>query len=283
MSDEPRVILHQKFGRIHFFRLVPMSEGLIIVAMTWFFIIMINLAIFALNLIIFLVVTAFKGSKGARIASISVLVLITLVAVLIVRSFSASSNTAGYSPPDGNSQQGVFDQTATANPTSIVPVTNTNNTTPSGPSTTTHLPVDSAVPPPGVDTGIVVNAGDQITITATGSIAYGTNPDGTCDGTPLVNPDGQRQYPNGGLSCPPLMDPYTIAQNVPVGELLAAVFPAGTSGTPSGYAVVGSHGSFTAQSSGHLYLLVNESTYNNNGGWTDNVGSYQVTVTITPA
>ncbi len=83
MSNEPRVILHQKFGGIHFIRVVPMSHGIIKVAVTWFFIIMINLAILALNLLIFLVRTAITGSKWARVASISALVLITLIVVLI--------------------------------------------------------------------------------------------------------------------------------------------------------------------------------------------------------
>lgn len=283
MPKEPYIVTRQRFGRIEFVRVAPLGEGCVDAALMIFINLSINAIILVLNILIFLIVTVFTGSKGARIASISVLVVITLIVVLIVRSYSVSSNMAGYSPATGNSQQAMFDQTATANPTSFAPVTNTNSATSSVPSTTTHVPVNSNIPPPGVDTGIAVTSGEKVTVTASGWITYGTNPDGTCDGTPPVNPDGQRQYPNGGLSCPPLIDPYTIAQNVPVGEILAGVFPSGTSGTPGGFSAVGSHGSFIAQGSGHLYLLVNESTYNNNGGWTDNVGSYQATVTITPA
>ena len=279
-NREPRVVLHQKFGRIHFIHIMSLEDGFILAAILFVFTILINLAILALNILIFLVVTAFTGSRGARIASISALVLIVLFVTLIAVTYHSPSESlqqTAINPPD---------VAATTNPTtSIAPVTNTNNSTPSGSSTTTHVSLDSTIPPPGMDTGIAVKAGDRIAITATGWAEYGTNPDGTCDGTPQVNPDGQRQYPNGGLSCPPRLDPYSIVQNAPIGELLAGVFPAGTNGTPNGgeYTAVGGNGNFMAQSSGHLYLLFNESTYNNNGGWTDNSGSYQVTVTITPA
>jgi len=274
-KNEPKVAVVSRFGRIRFIQIVPMSDGIIIAAVAFFFIVMVNLAILALNILILLVVTAFTGSKGARIASISVLLSIFLIVGLIVHS-SIDTTNAQLSQQNGV-QQTVSDQTA-ASPTS------TDSTT-GGSSTTTNTSLDSTIPPPGYDTGIVINAGDKISISATGWVTYGTNPDGTCDGTPLVNPDGQRQYPNGGLSCDPRMDQYTIVQNAPVGELLAGVFPAGTNETHDGgeYTAVGSNGNFTTQSSGHLYLLMNESTYNNNGGWTDDSGSYKVTVMITPA
>src|ERR1019366_2986001 len=75
-----------------------------------------------------------------------------------------------------------------------------------------HMAVDSSIPPPGVDTGIALTAGEQITITAQGWVTFGSGSDPTCDTSSnavniRVNPDGQRETVNG-VSCPPRMDQY---------------------------------------------------------------------------
>lgn len=140
-----------------------------------------------------------------------------------------------------------------------------------------HVTVDSSVPLPGVDTGITVTVGEQITITAHGWATYGSNSDPTCDTSANaanihVDPDGQRENSSGG-SCPPRMDQYVSFPSSPVGELMAGIGP----DTPEAWFAAGSSYTGTISVSGHLYFVFND------GYYADNIGQYQVTITISPS
>jgi hypothetical protein len=119
----------------------------------------------------------------------------------------------------------------------------------------------------GVSTIVVSTTGDATyTIAATGSAAYGyQGGTGPCAGYPTTDPDGSRYL--GGTSCGgPKDDPNATLAGYPIGLLIGKVgdgawFPIGASGgVPSGV-------------SGILTLAYNDSVY------TDNSGSYAVTIT----
>jgi hypothetical protein len=104
----------------------------------------------------------------------------------------------------------------------------------------------------GIDTGIELRAGDQVTISASGSITAGqrvgaVGPDGARAGASAIFGVSRRPVPNAG-----------------VGALIGYLTPAG-GGTTQPF-LVGSQLVFTAQTDGRLYLLVNDDNYNDNSG-----------------
>ena len=96
------------------------------------------------------------------------------------------------------------------------------------------------------DTGIVLRAGDQVTITATGSVF--SSPDGTVP----AGPDG---YPNA-----PELHQFNL---IPAGDHAGLIARVGTNGTPL---VAGTSTQFTSDSAGHLFLGINDSGVSNNRG-----------------
>lgn len=110
----------------------------------------------------------------------------------------------------------------------------------------------------GVDTGIDLRTGDQITITASGSITAGqrvgaVSPDGARTGASAIFGVSRRPVPNAG-----------------VGALIGYLMqPGATTMQPF---LVGSQLVLTAQSDGRLYLLVNDDNYG------DNTGSFSVRI-----
>jgi hypothetical protein len=104
----------------------------------------------------------------------------------------------------------------------------------------------------GVDTGIDVRAGDQITISASGSIVAGqrvgtVSADGARSGASAIFGVSRRPVPTAG-----------------VGALIGYLAPPG-GGTTQPF-LVGSQLVFTAQTDGRLYLLVNDDNYGDNSG-----------------
>jgi hypothetical protein len=104
----------------------------------------------------------------------------------------------------------------------------------------------------GVDTGIDVRAGDQITISASGSIVAGNrvgtvSADGARVGAGAIFGVSRRPVPTAG-----------------VGALIGYLAPPG-GGTTQPF-LVGSQLVFTAQTDGRLYLLVNDDDYGDNSG-----------------
>lgn len=104
----------------------------------------------------------------------------------------------------------------------------------------------------GVDTGIDVRAGDQITISATGSVVAGqrvgaVSADGARSGASAIFGVSRRPVPTAG-----------------VGALIGYLAPPGGSTTQP--FLVGSQLVFTAQTDGRLYLLVNDDNYGDNSG-----------------
>lgn len=104
----------------------------------------------------------------------------------------------------------------------------------------------------GVDTGIDLRSGDQVTITATGNITAGqrvgvVSADGSRVGVSSILGTSRRPVPNAG-----------------VGALVGYILQ--TNGQPSQYFLVGSQATLTTPVDGRLYLLVNDDNYSDNSG-----------------
>jgi hypothetical protein len=104
----------------------------------------------------------------------------------------------------------------------------------------------------GVDTGIELRAGDQIVITATGSVTAGRR-------AGVVSPDGGRQSAAGVFGA----TTYPVPTSG-VGALIGYIFQA--SGQPTQAFLVGSQATLTVPADGRLYLLVNDDNYSDNSG-----------------
>lgn len=104
--------------------------------------------------------------------------------------------------------------------------------------------------PRGIDTGIDLRAGDQATITATGTVTAGRR-------AGVVSPDGGRQ---GTAS---ILGTYPVP-NAGVGALIGYIVS--TNGQTSQPFLVGGQSTFTTPVDGRLYLLVNDDNYSDNSG-----------------
>ena len=111
----------------------------------------------------------------------------------------------------------------------------------------------------GVDTGIDVRAGDQITFTATGTIVAGQRA-----GT--VGPEGGRSTGFGSIIG------TRPVPNAGVGALIGFVRTVDGQNTQPFF--VGNSLTWTAPADGRLYLLVNDDNYN------DNSGAFTVNITV---
>jgi hypothetical protein len=104
----------------------------------------------------------------------------------------------------------------------------------------------------GVDTGIELRTGDQVTISASGNVTAGRR-------AGVVSPEGGRQTAAGvfGASTYPVP---TAGVGALVGYILS------NNGQSAQAFFVGSQLTFTAASDGRLYLLVNDDNYTDNSG-----------------
>jgi hypothetical protein len=106
--------------------------------------------------------------------------------------------------------------------------------------------------PRGVDTGIDLRAGDQVTITATGSVTAGRR-------AGVVSPDGGRQSAGAVFGA--------TAYPVPTAGVGALVgYIVSNNGVTSQPFYVGSQSTFTTPVDGRLYLMVNDDNYSDNSG-----------------
>ncbi len=112
--------------------------------------------------------------------------------------------------------------------------------------------------PRGIDTGIDLRAGDQVTITATGNVTAGRR-------AGVVSADGGRV--SGGAVFGATTYPVPTAG---VGALIGYILQ--TNGQMSQPFLIGGQSTFTAPVDGRLYLLVNDDNY------TDNSGSFSARV-----
>ena len=102
----------------------------------------------------------------------------------------------------------------------------------------------------GTDAGVELRAGDQVSITATGTIVAGRR-------AGQVSPDGGRVSGLGIVSTYPV-------PNAGVGALIGYIRL--TNGQMTAPFIVGSQQSFAAQADGRLFLLVNDDNYSDNSG-----------------
>ena len=112
--------------------------------------------------------------------------------------------------------------------------------------------------PRGVDTGIDLRTGDQVTISANGNVTAGRR-------AGVVSPDGGRPSAAGvfGASTYPVP---TAGVGALIGYIVA------NNGQTSQPFFIGSQATFTASADGRLYLMVNDDNY------TDNSGSFSARV-----
>jgi hypothetical protein len=104
----------------------------------------------------------------------------------------------------------------------------------------------------GVDTGVDLRSGDQVTITATGNMTAGRR-------AGVVSPEGGRQ--NAGAVFGATTYPVPTAG---VGALIGYIVS--SNGQSSQPFYIGSQSTFTTPVDGRLYLLVNDDNYSDNSG-----------------
>lgn len=119
----------------------------------------------------------------------------------------------------------------------------------------------------GVATALFVNAGDTVSVTATGSAGYGYEGRSGCVGYPTTHPDGSRYV--GGKSCGPKTDPNAQLSGAAIGLLIGRV------GSGPWFAV-GASSDVKIRLDGTLTLAYNDVL----GEYPDNTGSYSAVVTI---
>lgn len=106
--------------------------------------------------------------------------------------------------------------------------------------------------PRGVDTGIDLRSGDQVTITATGSVTAGRR-------AGVVSPEGGRVSTGAVFGA----SAYPVA-TAGVGALIGYIIQPNGQGSQPFY--IGSQSTFTTPVDGRLYLLVNDDNYSDNSG-----------------
>ncbi len=106
--------------------------------------------------------------------------------------------------------------------------------------------------PRGVDTGIELRTGDQVTISASGNVTAGRR-------AGVVSPDGGRQGAAGIIGA----STYPVP-TAGVGALIGYIVSSNGQTTQPFF--VGSQLTFTASADGRLYLTVNDDNYSDNSG-----------------
>jgi hypothetical protein len=132
-----------------------------------------------------------------------------------------------------------------------------NNTNNNSPGRRSNRTLERTVSVPGnqsrgVDTGIDLRAGDQVTITATGNVTVGRR-------AGVVSPEGGR--PGAAAVFGASAYPVPTAG---VGALIGYIVS--NSGQSSQPFYIGSQSTFTAPVDGRLYLMVNDDNYSDNSG-----------------
>jgi hypothetical protein len=158
---------------------------------------------------------------------------------------------------DNNDPFGLPDESGTSPAPARPRQTGDNNPNNAGSPRRTNRTLERiiAVPgnqPRGVDTGIDLRAGDQVTITATGSVTAGRR-------AGVVSPDGGRQSAGAVFGA--------TAYPVPTAGVGALVgYIVSNNGQTSQPFYIGSQSTFTTPVDGRLYLMVNDDNYSDNSG-----------------
>lgn len=140
-----------------------------------------------------------------------------------------------------------------SNPAAVRRRGNRDNQYPSETGTRTPREITISVPgnSRGTDTGIDLRSGDNVTITATGSVTAGRR-------AGVVSPDGGRATGFGSIA-----GTYPVP-GIGVGALIGYIrLPNGQISQPF---AIGSQRSITAPSDGRLFLLINDDNYSDNSG-----------------
>jgi len=121
----------------------------------------------------------------------------------------------------------------------------------------------------GLDTGVAVEAGQAMSITASGRIEYGYEGGefGDCIGFASTDPDGQRLV--GSVACSTKLDPNVPLASAPVGALIGRI-------GDGPWTLIGSQRTVRADRSGELWLAHNDYSPS------DNKGSYAVAIQLQP-
>lgn len=136
-------------------------------------------------------------------------------------------------------------------------------------STTITVKVYADVGPPGTAT-LHITAGDEVTVTATGSAHYGYQGAKPCGpGHPTTTPDGS-EYLNGVYCGTVPAGGNAPMPTEPVGLLIGEN---DWNGGNSGWFVIAASRTWTVAHNGNLHLAYNDSIYSDNSGY------YKATVT----
>jgi hypothetical protein len=154
----------------------------------------------------------------------------------------------------GDNSDDLFGNSNTSNnPAPVRPRSNSDVQNPSYPST--RQPRETTVSVPGnsqgTDTGIDLRSGDNVTITASGNVTAGRR-------AGVVSPDGGRATGFGSIA-----GTYPVP-TIGVGALIGYIRL--SNGQMTQPFAIGSQRSFTAQSDGRLFLLINDDNYSDNSG-----------------
>ncbi len=131
--------------------------------------------------------------------------------------------------------------------------------------------VAAATPSPGTSTGITIPLHATIDISAYGIASFVPATNADCTHASYTDPDGNLYYETtkADLCGKGPLGSTTPMPSVPIGTLIGRI------GTGP-WMVIGSHATFTAQTTGTLFLLYNDSD------WNDNTGGYNVNLHIQP-
>lgn len=143
--------------------------------------------------------------------------------------------------------------TASSNPAPVRRRGNRDNQSPSETGRNTPREITVSVPGDsrGTDTGIDLRSGDNVTVTATGSVTAGRR-------AGVVSPDGGRATGFGSIA-----GTYPVP-GIGVGALIGYIRL--SNGQITQPFAIGSQRSFSAQSDGRLFLLINDDNYADNSG-----------------
>ena len=206
------------------------------------------------------------------IASIGIIVIGAGV-IIIPSTFSSTSipHHSTSTPSQPRTSLGIDGKRSSVHPPTPMPTIH--------PPTPTFTPVPiigtqyvaATTASPGISTGITIPLHAKVDLSATGIASYVSATNADCAHASYTDPDGNLYYETtkahlcgkGPLSSAAPMPA------VPVGTLIGRI------GTGV-WMVIGSQKTFTAQTTGTLYLLYND------GAWTDNTGGYNVNLHIQP-
>ncbi|MBV9845131.1 MAG: hypothetical protein JOZ47_08685 [Kutzneria sp.] len=130
------------------------------------------------------------------------------------------------------------------------------------------VPANQLISPQGggTDSGMSLERGDTVTVTASGIASYSRRGETDCPGIAKTDPNGNRTD-EAGRPCPAKKHPYAPLPSAPIGMLLARI------GTGE-WTAVGSGATIQASSGGRLVLGYND--------WSkdDNTGAYDVVLHV---